>query len=389
MRILIISPWCDDIDLETCKGTPESAYLLKALLEKGHEVTYICQGSEEQIPSNIKHQQHLKIIPIHPFILLKPAKINYLLNPFRLKKYGEYLGGIIEHYLVALRYQVIYNIGCYGHLVLRELSRRYHIPYAIKTMGTIHFEEIREKAYRKYQYYKEHIAFSVQADHYLLVDDGTKTYAVAKYYGIPDSNITLLPNPKPAQLIPEIRKTTKPVIGYFSRFDKLKGTDLFCRIAKAVLKSFSSPRFIIAGDGPMRPHIENLKKMFPERVEYLGFLEHRKLIQYYSQIHILVSTNRYSNLTLPVIEALSSGIPVIAFNTQETGKLLKHNFNSLLVKPFEVRDFVKSILDLCQHDELLERLSKGAIETGQSIPTWEERINKEVSKLEELAGEVL
>ncbi|MEO0273322.1 MAG: glycosyltransferase, partial [candidate division WOR-3 bacterium] len=110
---------------------------------------------------------------------------------------------------------------------------------------------------------------------------------------------------------------------------------------------------------------------------------------YYSQIHILVSTNRYSNLTLPVIEALSSGIPVIAFNTQETGKLLKHNFNSLLVKPFEVRDFVKSILDLCQHDELLERLSKGAMETGQSIPTWEERINKEVSKLEELAGEVL
>lgn len=388
MRILIISPWCDDMDLETCKGTPESAYLLKTLLEKGHEVIYICQGDEGQVPYGLKQRHNLKIIPIKPFELVKPAKLNYFLNLFRLKKYGKYLREIVENHLLDSRFQVIYNIGCYGHLELVKLSKRYGIPYAVKTMGTIHFEEVRKKCYRKYQYYKEHLAFLFRADHYFLVDDGTKTYDAAKYYGIPDSNITLLPNPRPAELLPSLRKTTKPVIGYFSRFDRLKGTDLFFRIAKSALKNSSNIRLIIAGDGPMRPVIEKLKKMFPERIEYLGFLEHKKLLQYYSQIHILVSTNRYSNLTLPVIEALSSGIPVIAFNTQETAKLVRHNFNGLLIKPFNVSKFVQSIKDLSQHDDLLERLSQGAIETSRTIPTWEERVNKEISKLEELAGEI-
>ncbi len=388
MKILIISPWCDDMDLETCKGTPENAYLLKGLLDKGHEIIYVCQGNLEEVPENLLRYKNLRVLCVKPFHLLKPPQLNYIANFFRLKSYGRTLLETLEPLLRKENFDIIYNIGGYGHLEILKLSTTYKVPYAVKTMGTIHFEETREKFYRKFQYFKEHLIFKYRALHYFLVDDGTKTVEVAKSYGIPDNMITILPNPKPSELKPAPRNPGSLTIGYFSRFDRLKGTDLFYKIAMKILSEVQNVKFLIAGDGPMLNKVKKLEEMFPRNVKYIGFVEHKKLIQYYYKIDMLLSTNRYSNLTLPVIEALASGATVVAFNTQDTSKMVLHGVNGLLAKPFNLNEISGHILTLTNEPSLLQELWEGALNTASRIPTWVERINLEINKLEEIAGEV-
>jgi len=388
MRILIFSPWCDDMDLNTCKGTPENAYLIKGLLERGHEVTYICQGSEEEIPESLKKEERLKIIPVESFRLLKPNPLNYLFFPVLLKNYATRVAPLFDKLLKSEKFHILYNIGGFAHKELVKLCRVHHIPYAVKTMGTILFEEVRGKPWRKFQFYREYLVFKEKADHYFLVDDGTRTLEVAKYFGIEERKITVLPNPRPKDLKPKSIFGRPRVIGYFSRFDKLKGTDLLFKIAKKVLQYSEDVEFLIAGDGPYRRYIDALVSEYPDRVKYLGFLEHINILPHYAHIDILISTNRYSNATLPVVEALSAGIPVIAFNTQDTGKLIQDRYNGLLVSPFRVDQFAHKILELIKDENLLLTLSKNALKSSKSIPTWEERISMEIGKLEEIAGEV-
>jgi glycosyltransferase involved in cell wall biosynthesis len=383
MRILIVSPWCDDIDLESCKGTPENAYLIKELLRRNHTVCLVCQGSVEEIPESMRVR--LKIYPVRKFPWIQPRQLNYFTAPFMHRLYGNYLRKLVGKIAEKENIEVIYNIAGFGHRELLRLARRMSIRYAVKTMGTIFFGEGNFNPLRRFQYFKEHLIFKYRADRYFCVDDGTGTYEVAKRYGVSESNIIALPNPKPpiVELIKEPR-APRFSCGYFSRFDKLKGTDLFCRIADRVLAENSNIIFRIAGDGPLRSCVEKLKKKYPQNVVYLGFLTHIATLEEYSRINLLLSTNRYSNLTLPVVEALSYGIPVIVFNTQETSKLIKDEINGFLVKPFEVEHFASKILHIAEKEDILEKLSKGARETSASLPSWEDRIEKEIDKLEEL-----
>lgn len=383
MKILIISPWCDDIDLKSCKGTPENAYLFEELLNKKHEIFLLCQG--DAVPERIKKSISFKTLPPFPFV--KPSKLNYLTFPIFHHFYERRMRRIVEDIINSWKPEIIYNIAGYGHPEILKLSKEHKIPYCVKTMGTIHFCEMLHSTLGKLIYFKEHLVFKHKANHYFIVDDGTNTLRVAKSYFVDESNITILPNPKPdsrAEKIPH----QEFKVGYFSRFDKLKGTDLFLEIASKVLEKDSKTKFLIAGDGPYAELINKLQFKFPKNVNYLGFLPYLELQPRYGEIDLLLSTNRYSNLTLNTIEALHNGVPVIAFDTQETKRLVIDNFSGFLIPPFNVDMAASKIIQLKNDNMLLEKLREGAMKVVEKLPTWSSRAKFEVEKLEEIANEV-
>ncbi len=383
MRILIISPWCDDIDLETCRGTPENAYLFEELLNKNHDIFFLCQGNV--IPERIKNFIEFKTLPLFPFI--NPSKLNYLTFPAFHYFYGKRMEEIVKDIITHWKPSIIYNIAGYGHPEILKLSKECKIPYCVKTMGTIHFAEMLHSPFGKLIYFKEHLVFKYKANHYFIVDDGTNSLNFAQSYSVDETRITLLPNPKPnsrAEKIPH----KEFMVGYFSRFDKLKGTDLFVEIALKILKKDSEIRFLIAGDGPYADLINKLQFKFPRNVTYLGFLPYLELQHRYGEIDLLISTNRYSNITLNTIEALHNGVPVIAFDTQDTKRLIIDNFSGFLIPPFNVDMAVTKITQLKSDNTLLEKLKEGAMKVVEKLATWSSRTKLEVEKLEKIANEV-
>ena len=381
MNVLIITPWCDDLELESVKGTPENAYLLEGLLNRGHRIYVICQGEYKG-----KERKGINMVNVAPYPVLSPAPLNYPLAPMLQSIYNKKLRKILQDVLDVFSPRVILNIGGYAHIEILKISKKKRIPYVVKLMGTIEFAKGPGSPIRILQYYREFLCFRNKADFYFLVDDGSLPDKVALYHGIKGDRFLLLPNPRPSsELISEQRDKDIVSVGYFSRFDKLKGTDFFYKIANNILKNNKDVSFIIAGDGPYRNFILRLKEKYPERIKYLGFIPHKELLKYYGEIDIIVSTSRYANATLQVVEGMNFGVPPVVFDVLGTRKLVKDGKTGLLVKPWNVKEFVNKLKELIENREKRIELGHKARDfVRKNIPTWEDRVDMEIRKMEEL-----
>ena len=381
MNVLIITPWCDDLELESVKGTPENAYLLEGLLNRRHRIYVICQGEYKG-----KERKGINMVNVAPYPVLSPAPLNYPLAPVLQSIYNKKLRKILQDVLDVFSPHVILNIGGYGHIEILKISKKKRIPYVVKLMGTIEFAKGPRSPIRILQYYREFLCFRNKADFYFLVDDGSLPDKVALYHGIKGDRFLLLPNPRPSsELISEQRDKDIVSVGYFSRFDKLKGTDFFYKIANNILKNNKDVRFIITGDGPYRNFILRLKEKYPERIKYLGFIPHKELLKYYGEIDIIVSTSRYANATLQVVEGMNFGVPPVVFDVLGTRKLVKDGKTGLLVKPWNVKEFVNKLKELIENREKRIELGHKARDfVRKNIPTWEDRVDMEIRKMEEL-----
>ena len=105
-------------------------------------------------------------------------------------------------------------------------------------------------------------------------------------------------------------------------------------------------------------------KNFPENreVKFLGYVEHEKLLEMYSDIHYFVSSALTEVQSLAVIESLASGTPVIGLENTTTTELVKNDYNGYLLNakstPEEFAQIVSKYLNITQGK--YEKLSENA-----------------------------
>lgn len=80
------------------------------------------------------------------------------------------------------------------------------------------------------------------------------------------------------------------------------------------------------------------------KTKYLGSLhDDICLISLYNACDLMVVPSLQENLSNSIMEALSCGTPVVAFNVGGNADLIEHNNNGYLAIPFEVEDLAKGI----------------------------------------------
>ena len=119
-----------------------------------------------------------------------------------------------------------------------------------------------------------------------------------------------------------------------------------------------------------REVMEAIKDLPENReVKLLGYVEHEKLLNMYSDIHYFVSAALAEVQSLAVIESLASGTPVIALENTTTTELVKNDYNGHLLDinstPEEFAQVVSRYLDLTQEE--YEKMSEGARESVQFL----------------------
>jgi len=84
------------------------------------------------------------------------------------------------------------------------------------------------------------------------------------------------------------------------------------RAFSSAIKGANLPAvLLIAGDGPLRPQLEELSKPLGEAVRLLGFVGVEQLPEYYSTADIYVHPSSHDPHPLAISEALYCGLPVI------------------------------------------------------------------------------
>jgi len=342
VRILILSPWENDWN-ENVIGPPHNYYLLNEFKKYNNlEVDWVYIG-------NNNYEQFYNV----KFINSK----NFVLN----KKYDL---------IIAFSYQF--------HNFAISISKKYKIPYINKHFGIVLNPVVWNirSFYIKLRYRKFLNCFKEQADYYIIEEDGTNGKIFAMMLKVPSYKLRINEQPKPdiIKFEPLYKRDNLVNVGYCGAISKVKGEKIILEVFKRILRN-KKIHLIVLMKGENKNLVE-LSKEF-NNLTIISNLPYFQNYKFYSSIDFLINPVHYGNMTLSTIEAFSYSKPVIAFDISIFTKI-KHLKNGILIKPFDINNFVKWTYELSENKSLLEELSKNAFETSKNIKNFSDYIKDEV-----------
>jgi glycosyltransferase involved in cell wall biosynthesis len=115
-------------------------------------------------------------------------------------------------------------------------------------------------------------------------------------------------------------------------------------------------QFMIAGDGPLASRVDALGGWLPR----LGFLDRHELADLYANADLCVLPSRTETCGLVALEAMASGLPVVAADAGGFRDNVASGVNGLLIPPGDARAFASAILGLVLASEPRRRYGEAA-----------------------------
>lgn len=125
-----------------------------------------------------------------------------------------------------------------------------------------------------------------------------------------------------------------------------------------------------------RSYLAALKEAVPPslagRVRFPGVVPHEQTAKYYADAYALVCPSVWDEpCPLPAIEALASGLPVIASSTGGLPELVEHGKTGLLVPPDDPQALATAISRLLDDPDLRQRMAQASRERAVAKFSWE------------------
>ena len=148
-----------------------------------------------------------------------------------------------------------------------------------------------------------------------------------------------------------------PIVGFVGRLSWEKGPDVFLRTALAVHASCPDARFVLVGDGPMRQHLETFVARFglSAYVHLAG--TQSDMPRVLGEFDVLVSSSHSEAMPLAIMEAMASGLPVVATRVGGVADLLDNGVTGWLANDGDFEGLATRVVDLLRDDTL--RLTAG------------------------------
>ena len=161
-------------------------------------------------------------------------------------------------------------------------------------------------------------------------------------------------------------------VGGLDKAHNFKGLDmLLASTAKLKIKDW---RLWIIGDGDLRFRYEEQARELTinKQVEFLGQITDRELPNYYrkADLFVLPSVNRHEAFGLVLLEAMASGLPVIASDLPGVRRVFENNIQGLLARPGDVRDLAKKIEEVLSSENMAENMGQAGRKLVKEKYNW-------------------
>lgn len=115
--------------------------------------------------------------------------------------------------------------------------------------------------------------------------------------------------------------------------------------AFALLVQRHSLQLVLAGDGILRPQLEQLAEEcgIREQVTFVGNVERERLLRLYRQASVFTFSTHGEGRPLALLEAMSCRLPVVASDVPGVGEILAGSECGLLVPPGEPEEMAQAI----------------------------------------------
>jgi glycosyltransferase involved in cell wall biosynthesis len=171
------------------------------------------------------------------------------------------------------------------------------------------------------------------------------------------------------------------VILFVGRLHERKGLDLLLPIFKKVLDK-EEAHLKIVGSGEMEKSLRSQvdKLGIQKNVEFMGYLSDSDMQNEYSKASFFISPSRYEGFGIVLLEALASGLPLVATNTGISSKVIEENKNGFLVN---YENMEEAILRLLRDQNLRMNMGHRSREIAQDY-SWRRVAKGMISVYEEL-----
>lgn len=218
--------------------------------------------------------------------------------------------------------------------------------------------------------------FVKRSDHVIALHNGNKERLLR--LGIPEERISVVPNGVDTEVFRPINDEKGSYCLYVGSLVERKGVSILLKS----LAEIGSLKCHIVGTGPesyrLRKEAQDLA--IEQRVAFLGNIPIHDLVREYQRAQFLVLPSYSEGMPLSVLEAMSSGTPVLTTDTPGLRELVLENETGILLKPGKPTDLARGLLRMAENPRRTRAMGLRARRLVEGTFAWK-RIAREIAKV--------
>jgi glycosyltransferase involved in cell wall biosynthesis len=208
---------------------------------------------------------------------------------------------------------------------------------------------------------------SLFADRLVAVGDAQRQQIIAAFGFRPDAVTRVWNGVAPSQgrdleaFRARVGATERILIGVTATFIEQKGLFEFLEVASRLRDQASRVRFVIVGEGELRPRLESRRRELglDEMVVLTGWMPHANECAL-PAFDIFFQPSLWEAMSIALLEAMAAAKPVVATRVGEAPHIIEDGVDGLLVQPRDVDGMVAALRRLIDDREFRRRLGDAA-----------------------------
>lgn len=243
-----------------------------------------------------------------------------------------------------------------AHLLAGILSRLTETP----SLATIHGRYLSMRDVEVHKLMQTHISVVAKTAYFQALSLGIPVNKLRFIANGVDTKI-FHPAPKNNYLhsIVNIAPET-PLVGFIGRLSPEKGPEQFLRVADIVHTALNDCHFVLVGEGAMQEMLKN-------EIDNLGLKGYVHMVglqtdmpKVYASLDLAVSTSYSEAMPLAIMEAMASGLAVVATNVGGVVDIIEMECTGLTNSVNDLKGMANNIVSLMQDDARRVEMGKAA-----------------------------
>ncbi|HLD85468.1 MAG TPA: glycosyltransferase [archaeon] len=310
----------------------------------------------------------------HDVVIFAPKSVQNTKDDLYTYRFSSVPFRAYKEYRIAVPYQIVTDtkipkdfdiVHVHSPFSLGFLGLRFAKHYGIPSVGSFHtlFPEYPHYAVGRLSRLKEirhafrRVTWTYLSRFYnqcsaVISPSETMTKEIT-LHGI--KNIFTVPNGVKQRKIYGSKKSIRKSYGFANddkimlhvgRITKEKNIDFIIKTLSESLKNNANYKLIIASDGPYRKSIEELaeKLNLKGNVIFTGYLDDKKLEDYYSLADVFLMASRSETQGLVLVEAAMAMLPSVVLDAPVIGDFVKENGTGIAAKEADFATAVDAMI---------------------------------------------
>jgi len=176
------------------------------------------------------------------------------------------------------------------------------------------------------------------------------------------------------------------IVGFLGRLSPEKGPEVFLRAALLAHEKLPDAHFVLVGDGPLAPTIrESITRLKLEGRVHLAGLR-RDIPAVLNDLDVLVSSSHSEAMPLAVMEAMASGLPVVATRVGGLPDMIDQGGAGWLVTPNDFEEIATRLQQILGVPGELTRMSAVARQRAVEKMALSDTVEKMASLMTRLVA---